>query len=88
MRYSSPLTVLVCVLSVSAVTWTSGQQTRPASLSSTTIDEVLQAVRADLQGSRTDIIAKNVSLTSDQAAKFWPIFEAYQKEQTPSWTIT
>jgi Spy/CpxP family protein refolding chaperone len=26
-------------------------------------------------------MAKNLSLTADQAAKFWPVFSAYQKEQ-------
>src|SRR3954470_3381686 len=45
------------------------------------MDEVLKVVRADLQGDRADIMAKNLTLTSEQAAKFWPIFEAYQKEQ-------
>jgi len=45
------------------------------------MDEVLQAVRADLQSDRADVIAKNVTLTTDQAATFWPVFESYQKEQ-------
>ena len=26
-------------------------------------------------------MAKNLTLTSEQAAKFWPLFEAYQREQ-------
>ena len=42
---------------------------------------MLQAVRADLQSHRADIIAKNVTLSSGQAAKFWPLFESYQNEQ-------
>jgi len=46
-----------------------------------TVDEVLKSVRADLQGSRADIMAKNLTLTAAQAAKFWPAFDAYQKEQ-------
>jgi hypothetical protein len=71
----------VCLLSVSAIAWTSGQAARPVSAASTSIDEVLQAVRADLQESRADIVAKNVTLTSAQAAKFWPLFATYQKEQ-------
>jgi Spy/CpxP family protein refolding chaperone len=50
-------------------------------VSPATMDEVLTAVRADLQNERADIIAKNVSLTSDQAAKFWPLYQSYQKEQ-------
>src|SRR5262245_46006509 len=68
-------------LTVSGVAWNAAQQTRPVSAVSTSIDEVLVAVRSDLQGERSDIIAKNITLTSEQAARFWPVFEAYQKEQ-------
>jgi Spy/CpxP family protein refolding chaperone len=58
------------------------QRAQPAAATATpSVDEVLKAVRADLQAGRSDIIAKNVSLTAEQAAKFWPVFEAYQKEQ-------
>jgi Spy/CpxP family protein refolding chaperone len=46
-----------------------------------TVDETLKALREDMQSSRADIMAKNLSLTADQAAKFWPAFSAYQKEQ-------
>jgi len=45
------------------------------------VEDVLKAVRADLQLGRADIVAKNVTLTSEQAAKFWPVFDQYQKEQ-------
>jgi hypothetical protein len=41
----------------------------------------LVAVRADLQGERAEIIAKNLTLTSEQATKFWPLFQSYQNEQ-------
>src|SRR5262249_6737525 len=57
------------------------QQARPAGYTPTSIDEVLQAVRADLQAERADIIAKNVSLSAEQAAKFWPVYQEYQKQQ-------
>jgi Spy/CpxP family protein refolding chaperone len=46
-----------------------------------TVDEVVRSVRADLQGKRADIMAKNLTLTAEQAAKFWPLFEKYQQEQ-------
>jgi hypothetical protein len=45
------------------------------------VEDVLKAMRLDLQSSRADIMAKNMTLTAEQAAKFWPMFEAYQKEQ-------
>ena len=81
MRNTLLLVVGVCVFSVSAIAWTAAQQAKPVSTDSTSMDEVLRAVRSDLQGERADIMAKNLTLTSEQAAKFWPLFEAYQKEQ-------
>jgi Spy/CpxP family protein refolding chaperone len=45
-------------------------------------DEVLKAYRNDLQGARADIMAKNLTLTSEQAAKFWPAYSKFQAEQT------
>jgi Spy/CpxP family protein refolding chaperone len=60
----------------------SGTASAPApAATGPTIDEVLKSVREDLQGARADIMAKNLTLTADQAAKFWPAFSAYQKEQ-------
>lgn len=52
-----------------------------AAAATPSIDDVIKAVRADLQGARADIMAKNLSLSGDQAAKFWPLFNEYQKEQ-------
>jgi hypothetical protein len=62
------------------------QQVQPTTVSTTTvpvttIEEVLKEIRADMQGDRADLLSKNMTLTSDQAAKFWPVFAAYQKEQ-------
>jgi Spy/CpxP family protein refolding chaperone len=75
--------VAVCLVSASALAWSSSRQARPASTTAPpSIEEALKALRADLQASRADIIAKNVSLTADQAAKFWPVFDKYQKEQS------
>ena len=81
MRNTLLLVVGVSVMSVSAIAWTAAQQTKPVSAAPTSIDDVLRAVRSDLQGERADIMAKNLTLTSEQAAKFWPLFEAYQIEQ-------
>jgi Spy/CpxP family protein refolding chaperone len=59
------------------------QQIRPASSTpALSVEEALKALRSDLQSSRSDIIAKNVSLTAEQAGKFWPVFDRYQKEQS------
>jgi Spy/CpxP family protein refolding chaperone len=57
------------------------KQASAATAAAPAVDSALAAMRADLQTTRADIMAKNLSLTADQAAKFWPVFSAYQKEQ-------
>ena len=86
MRNTLRLTGLIVVLSVSAIVWTAAQQQQPVSATSTatkvtTMDDVLQAIRSDLQSDRADVLAKNMTMNSEVAAKFWPMFEKYQKEQ-------
>jgi len=44
-------------------------------------DEALKAYRADLQGKRADILAKNITLTAAEAAKFWPAYTKFEAEQ-------
>lgn len=72
---------LLCLVAAPA----SAQVTnRPASSTAQpagTEEDVLKAGREDLQRSRADVMAKNLTLTAEQAAKFWPAFETYQKEQ-------
>jgi Spy/CpxP family protein refolding chaperone len=72
--------VSVCLISASAIA-SGAQQARTPSAPVTSMDDVLKEIRGDLQNDRADIIAKNVTLTTAQAAKFWPVFDAYQKEQ-------
>ena len=80
MRHTLVFVPAAClIVVVSAMGGTAAQQAQPVSAAS--MDEVLRAVRADLQNTRADIMAKNVTLTSAQAAQFWPLFERYQKEQ-------
>jgi Spy/CpxP family protein refolding chaperone len=70
----------VCLSAVSATSY-GAQQAKPASAPAVSVDDALKAYRADLQTNRADVIAKNLTLTAEQAAKFWPVFERYQKEQ-------
>ena len=37
-------------------------------------------LRANLPANRKELIAQNMSLTADEATKFWPIFDQYRKE--------
>jgi len=53
----------------------------PAPAAKPTADQTVEQFRKDLLASRADIMAKGLTLSADQAAKFWPLFEAFQKEQ-------
>jgi Spy/CpxP family protein refolding chaperone len=80
MRKVFAFVAALCLFVASLMAWTNAQQTRPGS-PLTPIDELLQAVRADLIDNHADIMAKNLTLTGEQASKFWPMYAAYQKEQ-------
>ena len=43
-------------------------------------DQDIEMLRADLRAQRKQIVAQNMSLTADEATKFWPIFDQYRKE--------
>ena len=81
MRHNFAFVVSLCFIAVSVIASSNPQQGAPGSVPATSMDDVLQVIRADLQSSRADIMAKNLQLTSAQAAQFWPMFERYQKEQ-------
>ena len=78
-RVSSLIAVVICAAGMSG--WAAAQQARPAE-APVSLEEVIRTYRTDLQNSRASIIAKSVVLTPEQAARFWPVFERYQKEQS------
>lgn len=43
-------------------------------------DRDIEMLREDLRAQRKQITAQNMSLTADEAAKFWPIFDQYRQE--------
>jgi hypothetical protein len=43
-------------------------------------DQDIEMLRANLRAQRKEITAQNMTLTSDEATKFWPIFDQYRKE--------
>lgn len=43
-------------------------------------DQDIEMFRADLRSQRKQIMAENMTLTADEATKFWPIFDQYRKE--------
>ena len=43
--------------------------------------KLLAEFRDDIQAAETDIVSKVVSLSADEATKFWPVFKQFQAEQ-------
>src|SRR5271167_4262015 len=79
--------VLVSVLFVYSASMF-GQAAQPASQSApaagdqpnSVADQDVEMLRANLRAHRKEIMAQNMTLTADEATKFWPIFDQYRKE--------
>ena len=46
-----------------------------------TPEQASEQFRIDMQAVAADVMAKGLTLTTEQAAKFWPMFEDFQQEQ-------
>lgn len=57
-----------------------GQSPLPAT-DAANADAALAKFRDDMQATRADVMAKGLTLSADEAARFWPMFKEYQKEQ-------
>jgi hypothetical protein len=55
---------------------TTSQAAKPTA----SIDQDISMLRKDIRSQRKQLIAANMSLTSDEAEKFWPIYEQYVGE--------
>lgn len=45
-------------------------------------DQDIELLRKDLRAQKKQIVAANLQLTTDQATKFWPMYDQYIAEQT------
>ena len=76
------LMVTIVYLSLLAPAWAAdAPPTKSASAEPVNVDQALSKFRNEMQSVRADLVAKGLTLSADQAAKFWPLFEQYQKEQ-------
>jgi len=53
-----------------------GVSTQPDAIN----DKDVELLRANLRENRKELMAQNMTLTADEATKFWPIFDEYRKE--------
>src|SRR3974390_1412483 len=76
------LMVTIVYLSLLAPAWAAdAPPTKSASAEPVNVDQALSKFRNEMQSVRADLVAKGLTLSADQAAKFWPLFEQYQNEQ-------
>lgn len=54
---------------------------RPVVATAPSDQQLMEEFRKDLQSVETDVLQKGLSLTTDEATKFWPVFQRFQKEQ-------
>ena len=80
---STLLAALATAITVSAWAADPPAKAQPASLTqpAPTDEQIVAGFRNELMAKRADIMAKGLTLTSEQAAKFWPLFDQFQKEQ-------
>ncbi len=72
--------MLVCGVSM----WGQQSAAKPAPQSdasspNTVNDQDVQLLRANLRAQRKQITAENMTLTADEATKFWPIYDQYRQ---------
>ena len=68
--------VIAAAIAACGAAWSvdvAAQATAPAA---NTVDSVRQSARSDRRG----LVERNMQLTPDEAKKFWPVYDAYQKD--------
>jgi hypothetical protein len=56
------------------------QVTVPNSQPTAASEQDIQLLRENIRSSRKKVVAANMNLTADEAAKFWPIYDQYQRD--------
>ena len=73
--------LIVAMLAMTVTAAASSAEPAAAPAAQPSQEQVIQQFKQDLAAKRADVMAKGLSLSAEQASKFWPLFEEYQKEQ-------
>ena len=74
------LLVIACAMMLAGVPVFAQAAAAPSAQPKSASDQDIEMLRADLRSQRKQITAQNMTLTADEATKFWPIFDQYRKE--------
>jgi len=77
-KFIVSLAIGICLSSYD-LAFAQGASPQPAAASGS-IDQDIAMLRKDLRSQRKQLIAANMSLTGDEAEKFWPVYEQYVGE--------
>lgn len=82
-RFLATSLIVALSLATPQSLWAADQAPGPQATAGSAADteKAIAEYRDAMQAKRADIMAKALTLSADQAAKFWPMFEKYQKEQ-------
>jgi len=74
--------VFICNLAMFAQAYQPAAQNTsgPGAQSNTVTDKDIEMLRSDLRAQRKQITAQNITLTAEEATKFWPIYDQYREE--------
>ena len=81
MRKSMTAVLLGCLIALPLAAAEPATATATAAPAADDASRVLAQFRDDLQAAETDIVSKAVTLTTDEATAFWPVFKRFQSEQ-------
>jgi hypothetical protein len=75
-------TVLLFSLAMSGQAAQPSPQSSPAAMPQPDAidDKDVEEFRANLRAKRKELMAENMTLTADEATKFWPVFDQYRKD--------
>jgi hypothetical protein len=75
----SVTSVCATALILGALTVLPAQAQQPAAPTDQQVNEAIALTRAGMASDRKEIVAANLGLTADEATKFWPVYDEYQK---------
>lgn len=74
-----PLCIFTAILFLAAAAPACAQHETSTGIS---VDQDLDLLRRDIRAEKKKIIALNVPMTTDEATRFWPVYDAYAGDMT------
>lgn len=73
---------LSCLLAAAVILGSSAAIVRAETPADRAVEADLSVLLDTIRANRKEMVAVNLQLTDDEAAKFWPVYDRYQKEMS------